>query len=57
MFLDCALLMDLCGTKTMHLSYWNNAYLLLNLQVLLTCLVVNSYFKHYTTNLQKQFFS
>lgn len=56
MVLDCALLMDLCGRKTMCLSHWNNAYLLLNLQVLQTYLVLKSYFKHYSINLQKQYF-
>lgn len=53
MVLDCAGLMDLYGTKKVCLSHWNNAYFLLNLQVLLTRLLLNSYFKHHTINLQK----
>lgn len=53
MVLDCALLMDLYDTKAMFLSYWNNAYLLLNLQAVLSLLLLQSHFKHHTINLQK----
>lgn len=38
MVLDYALLLDLYGTKMMLLSHWNNAYLLWNLQALVTLL-------------------